>query len=77
MLALKSYEFANGFSVLSADELFLINGGSDNCNNAGNSAYTIPAKTDAGENPGQRDPKRDLNPIEKWIVSILGPLYSD
>lgn len=28
MLALKSYEQANGFSVMDADELFFINGGS-------------------------------------------------
>lgn len=28
MLALKSYEQANGFSVLTEDELFFINGGS-------------------------------------------------
>lgn len=34
MLALQSYEQANGFSAMSADELFYVNGGSGSSGNA-------------------------------------------
>ncbi len=43
MLVLRGYEGTRGFSVMNADELFFINGGSGECYGYGNTQPTIPS----------------------------------
>lgn len=61
MLALRSYEQANGFSVLDADELFFINGGSESYANYGDSRQIIPSKSGIETQPLNQDQKNREN----------------
>ena len=47
MLALQSYEQASGFSVLTADELYYVNGGSCNFSNL---SFSIPSYSNSVQN---------------------------
>ncbi len=50
MLALRSYGQSNGFSVMDADELFFINGGSGNTESPGNSCQNQDGGCGCGDN---------------------------
>lgn len=61
MLALRSYEQVNGFSVIDADELFFINGGSETCAHYGDTRAMIPSPAGYDVTPQTQEQKNKEN----------------
>ena len=70
-LAIEAFENANGFSALTADELYFINGGSGSyCGTHGNQAYSVTIGYTEGQIGNQAPPPSTATLIAQGLTYL-------